>query len=245
MWSGFFFMDLDVKISAVIIAKNEQDFIGKCIKSLLGVADQIIVIDSHSTDNTKSIANSLGANVITKEWDGYAATKNFGNDQANHPWILSIDADEFISPELRSAILAEKKKGLADLVVFKWNRLNNYCGTWIKHGGWYPDAKIRLFQKTNTRWIGKVHETLEFEQPVTEQWIAGDLLHYTVASQEDHLARLIKYNKLAIPYANKFRAGLAAITTFLRMYVLKLGFLDGIAGFHLCRVSAKGKWLRV
>lgn len=238
-------MKIASKISAVIITKNEEKYISDCISSILPVVDEVIILDSHSTDNTVKIAKELGTTVLSIKWKGYADTKNLGHTEANHDWILSVDADEVLSPELQRSILDVKQAGLQPSMVYKFNRLNNYCGKWIRHAGWYPDTKIRLFQRDNTYWEGNVHETLHFKSKVKETHLKGDLLHYTISTKEDHLNRLIKYNQLAKPYANRLRAGLAAVTTFLRMYLLKAGFLDGEAGLQLCWVSAKGKWLRV
>ncbi|MFT6176687.1 MAG: glycosyltransferase involved in cell wall biosynthesis, partial [Bacteroidia bacterium] len=134
-------MNDNSKISAIIITFNEQEHIGACIRSLQGVVDEVLVVDSHSTDDTVSISESLGAKVISAKWQGYADTKNVGNQNATYNTILSIDADEELSEDLRASILTRKSIGFSIEHVYKFNRLNNYCGQWIKYAGWYPDTK--------------------------------------------------------------------------------------------------------
>jgi glycosyltransferase involved in cell wall biosynthesis len=130
-------------ISAVIITFNEEAKIGRCIDSLIGVADEILVIDSFSTDLTEYICKSKGVRFIQREFEGHANQKNFGNEQAQHNYILSIDADECLSDELKNSILEAKKSLKFD--GYSVNRLSNFCGNWIHHSGWYPDTKMRLF----------------------------------------------------------------------------------------------------
>lgn len=132
------------KISAVIIARNEENNIERCIKSLQGVADEVLLVDTGSADRTIKLAMSLGAEVLAIEWQSYARSKNIGNERAGYDHILSLDADEALSPELAAAILAEKPR-LGSL--YRFNRLTNYCGQWIRHCGWYPDPKLRLFDR--------------------------------------------------------------------------------------------------
>ncbi len=232
-------------ISAVITTLNEQKYIEQCIKSLEAVVDEIVIIDSYSQDDTKSICENLDVTFYEREWMGYAETKNWGNKQASHAWILSMDADEVLSEELSKSLMEVKHNGLKENSVCKFNRLNNYCGKWIKYAGWYPDTKIRLFSKKNSKWVGEVHEVLEFSANQKEVFLRGDLLHYTIENKEDHIARQKKYNELAVPYKNKARSFLAAFATFLRMYILKLGVLDGKMGLQLCWISAKSKFERV
>lgn len=232
------------KISAVIITFNEEKYIRRCIESLKGVADEVIVVDSFSTDKTKSICMSLQTNFIEREWEGYAKTKNWANSQAKHSWILSMDADEELGEELRASILAEKEKGLEAGVAYKFNRLNNYCGKWIVHAGWYPDTKVRLFEKNAATWRGEVHEELKFDQKKDEKNLEGDILHYTIEDKADHINRLKKYNGLAEKYPNWVYTLFSSVFTFIKMYIIKLGFLDGRLGFQLCYLTAKGKFWR-
>jgi len=234
-------MNDNSKISELIITFNEQEHIGACIRSLQGVVDEVLVVDSYSTDDTVLISEALGAKVISMKWQGYAETKNVGNLNATYAIILSIDADEELSKELRASILAQKSIGLRIDEVYKWNRLNNYCGQWIKYAGWYPDNKVRMFHKHNSKWEGEVHEELVHVDTVTEKHLVGDLLHYSIKDKDDHIARIHKYNKLASKYPNRLVAYLSAISTFIKLYIVKLGILDGKLGYQLCLISAKAK----
>jgi len=233
------------KISAVIITKNEEENILRCISALQSITDEIILVDSGSTDKTIEIAEKLGVRIIETEWRGYAQTKNLGNKEASHEFILSIDADEEVSNELKSSILAAKKSGLKG--TYSFNRLTNYLGTWVKHSGWYPDEKIRIFSKKEVKWVGDiVHETLSIPSETLNTKLKGDLNHYSYISLLDHRNRADKYSELT---AKKlFRAGkskglaapiLSPLVKFLKMYILQLGFLDGSAGFNIAKISAR------
>lgn len=238
-------MNKSNKISAVITTFNEEKYIEQCINSLRYVADEIIIVDSYSQDNTKVICDRLGVSFYQIDWMGYAKTKNWGNEQASHDWILSVDADEVLSDDLIKSLVELKNNGLKENSVYKFNRLNNYCGQWIKYAGWYPDSKIRLFPKMNARWVGEVHEELDFSTSPDVIFQKGDLLHYTIENKEDHIAKQEKYNDLAVPYTCRLRSFLAATVTFLRMYIFKLGVLEGKLGFQLCWISSKSKYNRV
>ncbi len=232
-------------ISAVIITLNEQEYIAQCIVSLQKVVDEIVLIDSYSTDKTVAIATQLGAKVVQTDWKGYAETKNWGNKQAENNLILSIDADEVLSQELISALQQLKQNGVETKTVYAFNRLNNYCGKWMKYAGWYPDTKVRLFNRNEAKWEGDVHEKLVFTQAVTTQWLSGDLLHYSIKDKADHMAREKKYAKLAKPYANKGVAAFSAVAKFVKMYIVKQGFRAGKLGFQLAWISARAKFWRV
>lgn len=234
-------MSESYKISAVIISYNEEEYIGDCIRSLQEVVDEIIVIDGYSTDQTKSICESLGVTLIENDWMGYSKTKNLGISAAKNPFILSLDADEVLSEELIRNIQKQKKIGLKLDHIYSFNRLNNYCGQWIKYAGWYPDRKKRLFSKNNTKWVGEVHETLAFKKNVKTVHIPGDILHYSIKDKEDHIARILKYNKLTKTHSNHLFTFLSACSTFIKLYIIKLGFLEGKLGFQLCLLSAKSK----
>ena len=236
-----FFMNRSTNISAVIITFNEQEHIEKCIRSLNGVVNEVVVMDSNSTDNTIAICNKLDARVIDTDWLGYAATKNLGNESASYDFILSIDADEELSDDLRESIKQVKKNGFQSELVYSFNRLNNYCGQWIKYAGWYPDSKVRIFDKRIAKWEGEVHEELVLTKPTAIHHLRGDLLHYSIKDKEDHIARIHKYNKLARKYPNRLIAYLSAISTFIKLYIVKLGFMDGRLGLQLCLISAKAK----
>ena len=237
------------KISAVIIARNEENHIERCIKSLQGVADEILVVDTGSVDRTIGLAMSLGAEVLAIEWQGYARSKNIGNERASYDHILSLDADEALSPELREAILAEKPR-LGGL--YRFNRLTNYCGQWIRHCGWYPDPKLRLFDRRAARWEGEfVHESLQYDRSLEVKQLPGDLLHYSFESLNDHLRRVNHYSDLAareiIEQGRHISAGklwLSPPLKFFKSYILKQGWRDGFYGLCISAISAFDVFIR-
>ena len=236
------------KISATIITLNEEDKIRQCLESLQDVADEIVVVDSLSTDNTKSICEEFGVRFIEQKWLGYSEQKNLANDIASHDWILSIDADEVLSEELKKSILKIKDTDFDtdDDVVFSFNRLNNYCGKWIHHSGFYPDKKIRIWNRKIGKWEGIVHEVIKFSTKVKEVHLKGDLLHYSYAKPEDFEKQVFKFAELrAQHYFDKGKkcASLLKIISpiyfFIQHYFFRLGFLDGKEGFVMCKVAAK------
>lgn len=182
-------------ISAVIITFNEERNIAPCLESLAGVADEIIVVDSFSTDATAEICRSYNVNFVQHPFENYADQKNFGNSLAQHAFILSLDADEVLSDTLKESVLKWKKSGSNK--AMQVYRLTNYCGKWIKHCGWYPDAKYRLFDKSKARWAGeKVHEFLDIDAEVPKGKLDGDLLHYSYHSIRQHIDTINKYSEL-------------------------------------------------
>ena len=231
-------------ISAVIITKNEAPNIARCLASLVGVADEVLILDSGSTDNTLEICHEYGAKIFQIEWQGYAATKNLGNSMAAHPYILSLDADEALSEGLRASILAIKEKLNA---AYAFNRLAFYCGKPIRHGGWYPDRKMRLFPKGKAAWEGAfVHEELRLEAGIAILHLKGDLLHYTYYTVAEHQARARQYARLAadklIAKQQKgllFKAIFSPQWRFFQMFWLKLGFLAGWRGFMIAWITSK------
>lgn len=231
-------------ISAVIITQNEERNIVRCLNSLRGVAEEIVVVDSGSTDATQNLCEKFGARFIHHDWAGYSEQKNYANSLATSDWTLSIDADEALSDELRASLLSLKKAGFAADTIYSFNRLNNYCGNWIRHCGWYPDEKPRLWLTGTARWDGIVHEELRHEAPKRVR-LTGDLLHYTYYSVADHAARQVKYAALAAEKAHqqgkKCGSGgllFKPLWNFLRNYLFKGGILDGRAGFIVCKMSA-------
>lgn len=239
------------QLSAVIITFNEQLNIGRCLQSLQGIADEIVVVDSFSTDNTEAFCRQFkNVKFIQREWQGYAQTKNWANEQAAHEYIFSIDADEAPDEVLRKAILGQKEKGLFG--ALELNRITNYCGHWVKHCGWYPDKKVRIFKKGTARWKGDfVHETLTLNSEEKIAPLNGHLLHYSYHTLKDHKDRLEKY---AVLHAQKMytdgktvfpgKALFSSIWKFKQVYLFKLGFLDGKAGFNIARFSAKAVYLK-
>ncbi len=234
------------KISATIITLNEEDKIRQCLESLRDVADEIIVVDSLSTDNTKLICEEFGVKFIEQKWLGYSEQKNLANNIASHDWILSIDADEVLSEELKKSILKIKDTDTDTDVIFSFNRLNNYCGKWIHHSGFYPDKKIRIWNRKIGKWEGIVHEVIKFSTKVKEVHLKGDLLHYSYVKPEDFEKQVFKFAELrAQHYFDKGKkcASLLKIISpiyfFIQHYFFRLGFLDGKEGFVMCKVAAK------
>ncbi|MBR1550623.1 MAG: glycosyltransferase family 2 protein [Bacteroidales bacterium] len=233
-------------ISAIIITKNEERNIRRCLESLAGVADEIIVVDSGSTDATEALCREAGVHFERHEWEGYDGQKNYADSLASQEWTLSIDADEALSPELRESLKRMKQEGLEPGTVYSVNRLTNYCGRWIQHCGWYPDARIRLWRTGAATWDGEVHEELLFHEPQSPRTatLHGDLLHYSYYSVSEHVQRTAKYATMAGEKAfhqgRRYRGGLALKTawTFLRCYLLRGGLLDGRAGYTVSKISS-------
>jgi (heptosyl)LPS beta-1,4-glucosyltransferase len=234
-----------MKISATIITFNEERNIERCIRSLKNVVDEIVVLDSNSTDNTQKICKDMGVVFHTRAWEGYAASKNHLNSLASHDYILSIDADEALDDELTDSI--NKIKALNDPEVYSVNRLTNYCGKWIKHSGWYPDVKVRLFPKETSHWQGEfVHEELVYPTNLNVIELEGHLLHYSYYDFVEHRARADKYSALTAQKMNSqgkkasvFKPILSGVGRFVSMYIFKLGVLDGYMGFKIAQISAQ------
>lgn len=231
-------------IAVVVITLNEERNIGRCLASVKDIADEIIVLDAFSTDNTERIAREYGARFEQRAWEGYSASKNYLNSLVSCEYILSLDADEALSPELIEEIKAAKTAGLAG--TYNVNRLTNYCGKWIYHSGWFPDIKPRLFPKEGSYWDGAyVHEVL-LSPPGPEHTFKAVVEHYSYYSYVDHRQRADKYSVLT---AQKFFAAgkkvgplkpyISAVGRFVAMYFIKKGFLDGWMGFKIAQISAQ------
>lgn len=237
------------ELSVVIITYNEEKNIARCLDSIQGIADDVVVVDSFSSDKTEEICKRYNVNFIQCKWEGYSTTKNFANQVAKHNWILSLDADEALSEELKSSI--RQLKAGNELCTASFNRLTNYCGTWIKHAGWYPDKKIRLFDRSNTQWGGLIHEELVFQKAPTIRHLKGDCLHYSYYTIEQHIQQTEKFTNLSA--ADLFEKGkkatfiklyISPIVKFIQSYIFQLGFLDGYHGFVVCRISARATYLK-
>lgn len=241
---------MENKISAVIITLNEERNIARCLVSLRQVADEIIVVDSGSIDNTAQICAQYGVTVIHQPWLGYGAQKNFAAQLANFDYILSVDADEALSPELIDCLKKIKKAPMVD--AYQVNRLTNYCGKWIFHCGWYPDRKIRLWRKHKACWTTpKVHETIKLSPNTVVEHLHGNLLHYTYYTLAEHVQVANHYTTLlAEEYARQGKkAGLlkrfvSPLYSFFRDYILRLGILDGYDGFVICLIAAFSTFLK-
>lgn len=222
--------------SITIITKNEADNIARCLDALRGLSDDILVLDSYSEDDTKTLAEAHGARVVQQPWLGYAASKNLANDRAHHDWILSIDADEVVSPELADTLRQLDPK---PETVYRLDRLTSFCGQWIRHSGWYPDRKPRLFDKTQVEWQGEfVHETLAIPAHFKVVDLPGKLYHYSYRSHAEHLARIDRYSTLAAEELfakgknpSVLKTWFAPAARFIRTYFIKRGFLDGRMGW--------------
>ncbi|HEX4136466.1 MAG TPA: glycosyltransferase family 2 protein [Bryobacteraceae bacterium] len=237
-----------MRISATIVTLNEERNIARAIGSLR-CADEVLVVDSGSTDQTREIALRLGARVIEERWRGYAGQKNFAASCAANDWILSIDADESVTEELEAEILALKKTG-PRFDGYLFPRLAQYLGRWIRHSGWYPDRKVRLYDRRKAEWVGDyVHESVRVNG--TTGSLNGNLLHYTCASLSEHLRTLDRYTSLA---AKELAARRTAIPmrrlavdpawTFFRTYVLQRGFFDGPQGLAIAWMAALYTFLK-
>lgn len=235
-------------ISAAIVALNEERNIARAIRSL-GCADEILVVDSGSTDRTRDIAAGLGARVIEEPWRGYAAQKNFAACSAAHDWILSLDADEELTPELASEIAA-LKQGPSLRDGYSFPRLARYLGRWIRHSGWYPDRKVRLYDRRKGKWVGDyVHESVRLQGSIGD--LHGNLLHYTCDSLSEHVRTLDRYTTLAAQEvaARGKPVGFLHLTidpawTIFRTYFIQRGFLDGRQGLLIACMAGLYTFLK-
>lgn len=232
-------------VSIVIITFNEEKNLDRCLGSVSGIADEIIIVDSYSSDATLQIAASYNAKVVSRAFDGYAQQKNYATSLARNKWVLSLDADEELTPELKNSIISLGAAPVCSL--YRIPRLTNYCGRWIRHCGWYPDLQGRLYNRTRGAWEEKkVHEFWKLNSPDDKEGVLkGDLLHYSFASISEHMRKIEKYSELAALAAAEQgkSAGILKIIFspfwhFFSEYFLKLGFLDGFYGFVICRLSA-------
>jgi glycosyltransferase involved in cell wall biosynthesis len=231
-----------MKITATIITFNEERNIARVIESLR-CCDEILVLDSGSNDRTAEIATKLGARVEEASWHGYAAQKNIATELAAHDWILALDADESLSEALEAEIWQIKKSGPA-FDGYTVPRLAQYLGRWILHSGWYPDRKVRLFNRKKAKWVGDfVHESVVVEGRVGH--LQSNLLHFTCNSLSEHLKSMDGYTTLAAQeiVARGRVPGLAQLLfdppwTFIQTYFLKLGFMDGAEGLAIAYMAA-------
>jgi glycosyltransferase involved in cell wall biosynthesis len=238
------------KISAVIITFNEEKKIATCLASLQGVADEIIVMDSFSTDKTTGICKQYGVKLYQQNWRGYGAQKNDAAERASNDYILSLDADESLSPTLQRSILGAKKDGLSG--VYKMNRLNNFYGYDLHHGNAYPDTMKRLYNRREAKWsLRPVHETLDIREGITTRKLEGDLLHRSKDTLEDHIAGINKYSGMGAKIyfetgkkAAGFKLVISPLFTFIKGYIFRLGFLDGYAGFMMAKINAHEVFLK-
>jgi len=237
-----------IRLSACIITFNEERNLARALESIQGIADEIVVVDCGSRDRTGEIAREHGARVITNAWTNFAEQKNIAAAVANNDWILSLDADEELSRELRGSMLAWKHKE-PEFAVYEFARRAWYVGGWINHSGWYPDRQRRLYRRDVARFLGIVHEALRFQGEPGR--LGGDLLHYTIRSFSEHEEKVERYATLAAQQMcaagkRSWRAAmwLATPWNWFNSYALHLGFLDGSRGWVISRMAARSTWLK-
>jgi glycosyltransferase involved in cell wall biosynthesis len=240
-----------VKISATLITFNEEKNIEKAILSVRWT-DEVIVVDSNSTDRTVSIAETLGARVITQPWLGFSKQKQFAVDNAKNDWIFSLDADEIASKELASEIcILSESDEIPPANAFRIPRLSYYMNQPIRHSGWYPDSQIRFFDRRKAKWKDVlIHESIEVDGEIGN--LKSDILHYSVENAAHHHKMIgERYAPLSAKQmfengrrTTKFRIKTVGIITFLQVYILKLGFLDGLPGFCIARFAAHHAFLK-
>lgn len=257
-----------IKLSVVIIAFNEERNIGRCIDSVSGIADEVLVVDSGSTDATKAICAEYGARVVDHAFEGHIEQKNYAAQQATHEWVLSLDADEALSDELRQSVLEWKanssppskgeypdtqSSGGGGIQGYTMNRLTNYCGHWVRHCGWYPDTKLRLFNRAFGAWGGtNPHDKYELnDKNAPTGFLKGDILHYSYYTVDEHYKQMKYFADIAAKAniakgkkANSSNLVINPVAKFIRHYIIKLGFLDGKTGYTISRISAWGTYLK-
>lgn len=240
-----------MKISVVIITFNEERNIGRCLESLQDVADEIVVVDSFSMDRTKAICDEYDVRFEEHKFEGHIQQKNYALSRAENDWVLSLDADEALTDELRVSISSVKSQEAFD--GYELKRLTNFCGKWVRHCGWYPDKKIRLWDKNKGQWGGQnPHDKVVMKEGVKIGQLDGDLLHYSFYELSEHIAQIQKFSSIAAQAAfeNGKRANLLTNIiigpwyTFIKKFILQAGFLDGYTGFIISINTAYSKFLK-
>ncbi len=236
-----------MKLSVVIITFNEEQNIQRCLESVQAVADEIVVVDSFSTDKTAEICHKYQVRFIQQAFLGYVEQKNFASAQASYDWILSLDADEALSEKLTNEILSLKKQENLQADAFSMPRLTNYLGKWIRYTDWYPDRRIRLFHRKKAYWAGiNPHDYIQMQNKNSAVGkLNGDILHYSYYSIPQHIAQLNHFTSIMAETLVKngkkaplYKLFINPLWKFFYSYVLRLGFLDGYYGFVVCAISA-------
>jgi len=239
---------MKMPLSVVIITFNEEHNIERCLKSVQNVADEIVVVDSFSTDQTAFICKKYNVRLLQREFDGYGNQKQFATKQASFDYILSLDADEVLSKELEKSILEEKRKWLYP--SYSFNRRNFYCSKAIRYCGWYPDYQVRLFDRREIHWNDKkVHESIDSANKKAVFHLKGDLLHYTCNSIAEHQVKERKYAKMNSEILIRKGRPISTLTPYIKgffrfckTYFLKLGILDGYYGLVISFTLAKSSF---
>ena len=240
----------DIKISVAIITFNEESHIRRTLESVRPFADQVLVVDSHSQDDTVAISRQMGAEVMERAFEGYIEQKNFALDQCRYNYVFSLDGDEVVGPELCQSILSVKSQW--DGSGYSLNRCTHYVDQWIRHCGWYPDKKIRLVDRRYARWSGvNPHDTLQLNEDAGPIHLNGDLLHYSYSSISDHVRQTNQFTTISARAhfqkgirSNLFKIITRPILKFLRDYFWKRGFLDGYYGFVICSINSLSSFLK-
>ena len=244
-------MSTQKKLSAVIITFNEEKNIETCLKSLTGIVDEIIVVDSFSKDKTEEICANYNVRFIPHKFEGHIEQKNWARKQANFDVVLSLDADEALDETLQKSILEIKKNWIHD--GYKMNRLTNYCGKWIRHTGWYPDVKLRLWDNEKGKWMGEnPHDEFKLEDKNAEVGhLKGDILHYSYHHPDDHDKQIEYFTNIAArTHVEKGKSTffmqkyLSAMLKFIKCYFIKVGFLDGKEGWIISVKSSYAAYLK-
>lgn len=223
-----------IPVSVVIITKNEASRIAECLKSVAGLADEVVVVDSGSSDGTQQVCAGLGAHVVSSAWLGFGPQKDLAVRTARNDWVLCLDADECVSVELAGAIRAALARD-PEYSAYRFARSNRFLGRYLRHGEGYPDWSLRLFDRRVAKWSSDaVHEKVLCTAPIGQ--LAGDLLHDTADTLETYLAKQNRYTTLAAQgYSggpvSAARLVLSPLIRFLKFYIVRAGFLDGLPGF--------------
>ena len=239
-----------IKLSVAIITFNEENNIARCISSVKDLADEILVVDSFSTDKTLEICKQYGARIIERGFEGYIEQKNFALKNATHDHVLSIDGDEALDEELQKSIKAIKENWKADGYMF--NRLTSYCGQWVRHCGWYPDTKLRLWKRSHGTWSGaNPHDIVKMNDQSKIEFLKGDILHYSYPSVSSHVNQTNNFTTIAAREAfdrgvrsSSVKPLVRGVLKFFRDYFLKLGFLDGRYGLIICTINGLSAFLK-
>jgi glycosyltransferase involved in cell wall biosynthesis len=238
------------EITAVIITYNEQDYIGPCITSLQGIAEEIIVVDSFSDDRTEEVCSKYNVKFVKHEFEGYVEQKNWALKLAKNNLVVSLDADEALSPQLRESILKVKENPEFDGYYF--DRRNNYCGKWLGHSEWYPNRQLRMFHQGKGKWVGlNPHDKFKMINGSRTVRLKGDLLHWNFETFDEHVEKMKNFSSIAAE--EYLRAGKRSgpftpffhmAWSFLRSYILTAGFLDGYPGYKISAINAYGCYLK-
>lgn len=238
------------RLSVVIISLDEAENIVRCIRSVHGLADEVLVVDSGSTDGTQETASSLGARVVHQDFLGYMEQKNFATALAKFDWILSLDADEALTPDLHTEIRQELQN--PDFHGYYMPRLTNFCGHWVRHSGWYPDRKLRLYDRRYGSWTGaRIHERYQLREGLKAGFLKHDILHYSYNSLSDHLRQIDRFSALGAQalYEKGVKSSstkliIKTLARFFRTYFINGGFRDGLTGLVIAVNSSHAVFLK-